>query len=142
MSHQHAVLLLGSNIGDQKKNLELSFEKLSTHNITILEKTNFLYSEPVEFVSSNIFCNIALKIETDLSPIQLLNVLKEIEKNMGRTVDSGTERNYQDRVIDIDIVNYNNIIFFCKRLEIPHYRHLYEREFSQLLLESLVLNKT
>ncbi|WP_312075521.1 2-amino-4-hydroxy-6-hydroxymethyldihydropteridine diphosphokinase [Chryseobacterium sp.] len=142
MSHQHAVLLLGSNMGDPKKNIELSFEKLTSHNIKILEKSNFLYSEPVEFVSSNIFCNIALKIETDLSPIQLLNVLKQIEKNMGRVVDSGLNKNYQDRVIDIDIVTYNNIFFFCNRLEIPHNKHLYEREFSQLLLKSLVLNKT
>mgnify|MGYP003612484054 CR=1 FL=1 len=142
MSYNNAVLLLGSNIKDAKKNLQIAFEKIAEKNISILYKSKFLYSEPVEFVSSNIFCNIALSIETDLSPIQLLNGLKEIEKDMGRLVDSGTTRNYNDRMIDLDIVSYNNIIFTCNRLEIPHYRHLYEREFSKILLDSLFLNRT
>lgn len=142
MSHHYAVLLLGSNIGDQKKNLETAFESITDKNIVILHKSKFLYSEPVEFVSSNNFCNIALSIETDLSPIQLLKSLKEIEKRMGRSIDSGKTRNYSDRVIDIDIVSYDNLIFFCNRLEIPHYRHLHEREFSRLLLDSLFLNRT
>jgi 2-amino-4-hydroxy-6-hydroxymethyldihydropteridine diphosphokinase len=142
MSYNNAVLLLGSNIKDAKKNLQIAFEKIAEKNISILYKSKFLYSEPVEFVSSNIFCNIALSIETDLSPIKLLNGLKEIEKDMGRLVDSGTTRNYNDRMIDLDIVSYNNIIFTCNRLEIPHYRHLYEREFSKILLDSLFLNRT
>ena len=142
MSYNNAVLLLGSNINDAKKNLQIAFEKIAEKNISILYKSKFLYFEAVEFVSSNIFCNIALSIETDLSPIQLLNGLKEIEKDMGRLVDSGTTRNYNDRMIDLDIVSYNNIIFTCNRLEIPHYRHLYEREFSKILLDSLFLNRT
>ena len=142
MSHHNAVLLLGSNTGDQKKNLEIAFEKITERNMQILHKSEFLYSEPVEFVSSNNFCNIALRIETGLSPIQLLDCIKEIEIGMGRLVDSGKSRNYSDRVIDIDIVSYDNIIFFCSRLEIPHYRHLHEREFSRLLLNSLFLNRT
>ncbi|MBD8084007.1 2-amino-4-hydroxy-6-hydroxymethyldihydropteridine diphosphokinase [Chryseobacterium caseinilyticum] len=142
MSHHNAILLLGSNIGNQKKNLEIAFESITDKNIVILHKSKFLYSEPVEFVSSNNFCNIALRIETDLSPIQLLNSLKEIEISMGRLVDSGNTRNYSDRVMDIDIVSYDNLVFLSKRLEIPHYRHLYEREFSRLLLDSLFLNRT
>lgn len=137
MSYNYAVLLLGSNIGDQKKNLEIALQELTKNNIRIISESEFLYSEPVEFVSSNIFCNIAVRIEVDLSPIQLLNFLKNIERKMGRTVDSGDTREYTDRSIDIDIITYNNIAFSSKRLEIPHSRHLYEREFSQILLESL-----
>lgn len=142
MSQHNAILLLGSNIGDQKKNLEIAFERIMDKKMLILCKSKFLFSEPVEFVSYNNFCNIALRIVTDLSPIQLLNSLKEIEISMGRLVDSGDTRNYADRVIDIDIVSYDNLIFICNRLEIPHYRHLYEREFSRLLLDSLFLNRT
>lgn len=137
MSHHNAVLLLGSNIGDQKKNLELAIQELIKKNIFITSQSEFLYSEPVEFASCNIFCNIALNIEVDVSPIQLLNIIKEIEQKMGRITDSGDSRNYTDRIIDIDIVTYNNIAFSSRRLEIPHSRHLYEREFSQKLLESL-----
>ena len=137
MSHHNAVLLLGSNIGDQKKNLELALQELINRNIKIISQSQFLFSDPVEFASCNIFCNIALNIEVDVSPIQLLNIIKEIEQKMGRITDSGDSRNYTDRIIDIDIVTYNNIAFSSKRLEIPHSRHLYEREFSQKLLESL-----
>lgn len=137
MSYNYAVLLLGSNIGDQKKNLEIALQELTKNNIHIISESEFLYSEPVEFVSSNIFCNIAIRIEVNLSPIQLLNFLKNIERKMGRTVDSGGTREYTDRSIDIDIITYNNIAFSSKRLEIPHSRHLYEREFSRILLESL-----
>lgn len=137
MSYNYAVLLLGSNIGDQKKNLEIALQKLTKNNIHIISESEFLYSEPVEFVSSKIFCNIAIRIEVNLSPIQLLNFLKNIERIMGRTVDSGGTREYTDRSIDIDIITYNNIAFSSKRLEIPHSRHLYEREFSRILLESL-----
>ena len=137
MSYNYAVLLLGSNIGDQKKNLEIALQKLTKNNIHIISESEFLYSEPVEFVSSKIFCNIAVRIEVNLSPIQLLNFLKNIERIMGRTVDSGGTREYTDRSIDIDIITYNNIAFSSKRLEIPHSRHLYEREFSRILLESL-----
>lgn len=137
MSYNYAVLLLGSNIGDQKKNLEIALQELTKNNIHIISESEFLYSEPVEFVSSKIFCNIAIRIEVNLSPIQLLNFLKNIERIMGRTVDSGGTREYTDRSIDIDIITYNNIAFSSKRLEIPHSRHLYEREFSRILLESL-----
>lgn len=137
MSYNYAVLLLGSNIGDQKKNLEIALQELTKNDIHIISESEFLYSEPVEFVSSKIFCNIAIRIEVNLSPIQLLNFLKNIERIMGRTVDSGGTREYTDRSIDIDIITYNNIAFSSKRLEIPHSRHLYEREFSRILLESL-----
>ena len=44
---------------------------------------------------------------------------------------------YNDRIIDIDIVKYDNVNFECKKLNIPHYKHLYDREFSRKLLESI-----
>ncbi|WP_445432462.1 2-amino-4-hydroxy-6-hydroxymethyldihydropteridine diphosphokinase [Chryseobacterium indoltheticum] len=136
MSQHKVVLLLGSNIGDQKNNIDTALNKLSETCI-ILKKSEYLTSEPVEFASSNIFCNIATIISTHLSPIQLLDYVKKIEIDMGRLTDSTASKVYTDRIIDIDIVKYGELKFVSERLEIPHNRHLFEREFSRILLKDL-----
>lgn len=128
MSQHKVVLLLGSNIGDQKNNIDTALNKLS-ETCTILKKSEYLTSEPVEFVSSNIFCNIATIISTHLSPIQLLDYVKKIEIDMGRLTDSTVSKVYTDRIIDIDIVKYGELKFVSERLEIPHNRHLLKGNF-------------
>ena len=138
MSQHKVVLLLGSNLGNQKKNLETAIKKLQNGGNEILKLSEFLISDPVEFASSNIFCNIALIMLTHLSPIQLLDFVKSIEQEMGRTNDSKASGGYSDRVIDIDIVTYNELKFVSERLEIPHRKHLFEREFSRTLLKHFI----
>lgn len=138
MSQHKVVLLLGSNLGDQKKNLETALEKIKERGNEILQISEFLTSEPVEFASSNIFCNIATIIFTHLSPIQLLDFVKSIEIEMGRVNDSKAKGGYADRIIDIDIVKYNELKFLSERLEIPHKKHLFEREFSRILLKNFI----
>jgi len=137
MSQHKVVLLLGSNIGDQKNNIDTALNKLS-ETCTILKKSEYLTSEPVEFASSNIFCNIATIISTHLSPIQLLDYVKKIEIDMGRITDSTVSKVYTDRIIDIDIVKYGELKFVSERLEIPHNKHLFEREFSRILLKDFI----
>ncbi|GAA5096383.1 2-amino-4-hydroxy-6-hydroxymethyldihydropteridine diphosphokinase [Chryseobacterium ginsengisoli] len=138
MSQHKVVLLLGSNLGDQKKNLETALEKIRQGGNEILQLSEFLTSDPVEFASSNIFCNIATIIFTHLSPIQLLDFVKSIEMDMGRINDSKVSGGYADRIIDIDIVKYNELKFVSERLEIPHKKHLFEREFSRILLKDFI----
>jgi 2-amino-4-hydroxy-6-hydroxymethyldihydropteridine diphosphokinase len=137
MSQHKVILLLGSNIGNQKNNIDLALSKIS-EACTILKKSKYLASEPVEFASSNIFCNIAVIISTHLSPIQLLDYVKKIEIEMGRLTDSSVSKVYTDRIIDIDIVKYDDLKFASERLEIPHNRHLFQREFSRILLKELI----
>ena len=91
----------------------------------------------VEFDSLNIFCNIAVIFDTEYSPIKLLNAIKNIEKEMGRERDSSVYGEYRDRIIDIDIVMYDDIIYSCERLNIPHHRHLFLRGFSRKLLREI-----
>ncbi|KFE99525.1 2-amino-4-hydroxy-6-hydroxymethyldihydropteridine pyrophosphokinase [Chryseobacterium formosense] len=134
MSQHKVVLLLGSNIGDQKKNIDTALDRISK-DCLILKKSKYLTSDPVEFASSNIFCNIASIISTHLSPIQLLDYVKKIEIDMGRTTDSTISKVYTDRIIDIDIVKYDELEFTSERLKIPHKKHLFEREFSRILLK-------
>ena len=124
----------GSNLGDREKNIETALKRIESSVGEIIEKTEILYTAPVEFVSNNIFCNIAVLIKTQFSPINLLNIIKSIEIDMGRKEDSFETNAYVDRIIDVDIVHYDDITFECSRLQIPHHKHLYQREFSKKLL--------
>jgi len=137
MSQHKVVLLLGSNIGDKKNNIDTALNRLREVG-EILKNSEYLTSDPVEFVSSNNFCNIATIIFTHFSPIQLLNYVKKIEIEMGRVNDSKISGGYADRIIDIDIIKYNELKFTSERLEIPHKKHLFEREFSKILLKDFI----
>lgn len=134
MSFNNVILLLGSNLGNKKKNIELAIKLIEEKIGKVFASTEILVTEPIEFVSNNNFCNIALYISTPISPVLLLRKIKKIEEGMGRNKDSYAEGKYLDRIIDIDIVTFNNIVFKSKFLEIPHSKHIYERDFSKKLL--------
>ena len=137
MSLHYVVLLLGSNLGDTKSNLNQAIAKIENCLGKIIKTSEMIETQPIEFESTNIFCNIAIVLTTKLSPYSLLNAVKSIEKEMGRELDSSAVGGYIDRIIDIDIVTFNNINFESKKLKIPHHKHLCEREFSKALLDSL-----
>ena len=137
MSQQEVVLLLGSNLGNGENNIELALELIHAEIGDVLDRTEIVKTIPVEFVSNNIFCNIAVLIKTQFSPLKLLDSLKLIEYKMGRVEDTLILGAYQDRIIDIDIVLYGNLAFWSKDLQIPHQKHLYQRDFSMKLLNVL-----
>lgn len=137
MSQHLVTLLLGSNLGNPAKNINRALDSIKIEVGEIINKTDVLYTEPVEFVSKNIFCNIALLIKTQFSPVKLLESIKRIEREMGRTEDTLISKVYKDRIIDIDIVLFGNIQFYSKKLQIPHQKNLYERDFSKKLLNVL-----
>ena len=137
MSQHEVTLLLGSNLGDPKKNIEVALCRIKKEIGTIIKESDMLFTDPVEFVSNNIFCNIAIVIKTQFSPIKLLNSIKLIEREMGRLDDTMILGEYQDRVIDIDIVRFSALQFCCEELMIPHQKHLYQRDFSRKLLDVL-----
>lgn len=138
MSQNNVILLLGTNLGDRKKNIFLATEKIEQEIGSILKKSQILETSPVEFCSSNNFINSALLIKTVFSPTNLLLRIKKIEKDLGRLEDSSIIGGYADRIIDIDIVKYSNITFISNSLVIPHYKHIYERKFSKELLKQII----
>ena len=137
MSLHYVVLLLGSNLGDTKSNLNKAIAKIENRLGKVIKTSEMIETQPIEFESTNIFCNIAIGLTTTFSPYFFLKVVKSIEKEMGRKLDSSAVGGYIDRIIDIDIVKFNNINFESSKLRIPHHKHLYEREFSRFLLENL-----
>lgn len=137
MSQYNTILLLGSNIGDKKKNILTATSEIEKRIGKINKKSKILETIPIEFCSLNNFFNFAIEITTKLSPIFLLSEIKSIEKEMGRIKDSVEVGGYKDRIIDIDIVTFLNINYKSKTLKIPHIKHIKEREFSKILLKEL-----
>ena len=135
----NVVLLLGSNLGNAENNILLALSELEKRAGKIIKQTKILRTLPVEYDSDNVFYNIAVSMQTAYSPIKLLDEIKKIETEMGRIYDSKFFGEYRDRIIDIDIVSYEGLVFSSDRLEIPHHKHLYDREFSRKLLDELDL---
>jgi len=121
MSQNYITLLLGSNSGDRNLQLETAQSYIQKEIGEIEKKTGILETEPIGFDSPNKFLNQILFARTQLSPVSLLKSIKEIEKKMGR-VYLPTNQKYQDRVIDIDILKFNELIFECEKLIIPHHQ--------------------
>lgn len=138
MSSHYVVLLLGSNLGNKKQNLINALAKIENKLGKIEKSTKIEETLPLEFVSKNIFCNIAVGLCTKFSPFSVLKALKGIENEMGRTQDSSFSEGYTDRIIDIDIVLYDKINYESKKLEIPHKKHMFQRDFSKKLLRNLI----
>ena len=111
------ILSIGTNIGNRKANIENAITALNAIG-TVTAVSPIYSSEPWGFESENGFYNIALIIETSLSPLDLLKETQRIEKEFGRTAKTTTA--YADRIIDIDIIDYNNQIINTQTLTLPH----------------------
>jgi 2-amino-4-hydroxy-6-hydroxymethyldihydropteridine diphosphokinase len=131
------LLGLGTNLGsfDEKiKNLGIACEKIAKNKkIYILKKSSIYLTEPIDMNSSNLFLNAVIMIETSLPPLDLLKFLQNIEKNMGRIEKFNKSQIlnsniYIDRIIDIDILDFEDNIFNDEFLNIPH-KKMHEREF-------------
>ncbi|KAJ3414105.1 trifunctional dihydropteroate synthetase [Chytridiales sp. JEL 0842] len=122
----NAILALGSNLGDRSKNINRGIDLLQISGHVKLIDTSFLYeTAPMYVTDQPKFLNAACKVHTDLSPEDLLKLIKETELTLGR--DFSTIRN-GPRPLDIDIIFYDNLEQKTETLEIPHPR-ITEREF-------------
>lgn len=108
-------IALGSNIGNLEENLNTALEKLAKF-AEIKKVSSFYTTKPQGFLEQADFLNGVCLINTDLSPQDLLKKLKEIEKEMGR------KKTFKDgpRLIDLDIIYYDDIILNTPDLTIPH----------------------
>lgn len=122
----HMIYLsLGTNLGDKTANLKLAVELLGSIG-TVKSVSSYWCSDPWGFKSDNGFINIAVAMESDYDPLCFLNRTKQIEKEMGRTKKS--LNGYCDRIIDIDIIDFNGKTINTDELTLPH-PHVGERKF-------------
>lgn len=103
----------------------------------VLALSGFYETEPWGFQSDNTFLNAALQLETGLPPLELLKATQDIELEMGRTQKSNGV--YHDRIIDIDILLYDDLILQTPELTLPH-PLMYERQFVMEPLAEIAPN--
>ncbi len=128
-NHQHphgALVSVGSNMGDKLLNCRKGIDALTgTGNCELIKRSRFYQTEPVDFKDQSWFVNGVFQIRTDLSPWKLFEEIKRIERVAGRK--SQTIR-YGPRVLDLDILLYDDQVIETEALTIPHPR-MHKRRF-------------
>jgi 2-amino-4-hydroxy-6-hydroxymethyldihydropteridine diphosphokinase len=151
----HIVYLsLGTNLGDKEHNLVSAITEIGRRIGPVRAQSAFLATEPWGFESPNTFLNAAIRVETELSPHALLKVTQQIERDMGRTQKStpnpqpstlncqlstvNSHVTYHDRIIDIDILLYDDLHINTPKLTIPH-PLMQQRDFVLIPLKEILL---
>ena len=127
MKQSHiAYISIGSNIGNRLDNCKNSLTSLAESKTSIIKsRSPFYMTEPVDYINQDWFVNLVVKIETGLDPFRLLDKLKLIENNAGR--DHNAER-FGPRILDLDIIMYDDFVINSPELIIPHPR-MHKRRF-------------
>jgi 2-amino-4-hydroxy-6-hydroxymethyldihydropteridine diphosphokinase len=129
-----AYLGLGSNLGDRAANLWEAVRRISVLPTCQVLRVSALYeTEPVGLADQPWFLNAALKIDTGLEPLELLRVVKEVEREMGRTPSI----RWGPRTIDIDILLFDDFEVDSAELTVPH-RELWNRRFVLIPLATIL----
>ena len=130
-------LSLGSNLGDRKQLLHTAINEIAERVGRVEAISSCIETEPVGFDSVHLFLNMAVRVRTELNPYELLKVLKQLERDLGRTRKSHDGVHY-DRTIDIDILLYDNLEVNSEELKIPHPR-MWERDFVMRPLKEILI---
>lgn len=122
----HKVYLsLGSNMGDKRENLLEAIKRVGElENTEVVKSSTILETEPFGYIEQDNFLNACLEVKTLLTPQEFLSSILKIELDMGRV----REIKWGPRVIDIDILFYDNEIIQEDNLAVPH-PWICEREF-------------
>tara|TARA_Y100000590_G_C15669240_1_gene995672 strand:- start:621 stop:1115 length:495 start_codon:yes stop_codon:yes gene_type:complete len=120
-----AYLSIGTNKGSRLKNIKSLIKMLLSDNIIIKNKSSIFKTEPLGFKKQNNFYNIVIEVQFDFECDTLFKNLKNIENTMGR--DFYEPRNFP-RIIDIDILTFNDSIITNNMYTIPHIA-LHKRKF-------------
>lgn len=123
----YVFINIGSNKGDRRLNLSRAMRGVG-HEFGLFEMSHAIESEPWGFESERKFLNAGIMFQTDLAPLEVLDILQKIEKEISPDSHRDDKGQYTDRVIDIDIVAIDSLIIDHPRLKVPH-PHLTERRF-------------
>ena len=115
---------LGTNLGDKEQNLRTAVQKIEEQVGKVISLSAFYITAPWGFDSEHSFLNAAAYIETELSPLEVLQKTQEIERELGR-IHKSVGGVYSDRLIDIDLLLYDDLILSVTSpsgaaLNLPH----------------------
>jgi 2-amino-4-hydroxy-6-hydroxymethyldihydropteridine diphosphokinase len=121
-----AYICVGSNLGDKLENCRRGVAELvDDEGSRLVDQSPIYRTEPVDYADQDWFVNYVVKIATILEPLALLDKLKSIEHHAGRRRDSVR---FGPRVLDLDIILYDDIVMDLPQLVIPHPR-MHKRRF-------------
>ena len=121
-----AYVAAGSNIGEKLLNCKNGIAALTKAKKTVLKEwSKFYKTEPVHYKDQEWFVNCVVKIETPLDPFELLHELKSIERDAGRVY---TSIRFGPRILDLDIIFYDDLVKNSADLILPHPR-MHNRRF-------------
>lgn len=137
MNFTQAWIGMGSNLGDRLEHLRLAVRLMQSKKISVVRTSSVYETEPVGFLSEQLFLNAVVGVEWSGKPETLMEKLLEIEAETGRV--RNTTEGYTSRPIDLDILLFGEEIINTSQLTIPHPR-LHERNFVLFPLNELVPN--
>jgi 2-amino-4-hydroxy-6-hydroxymethyldihydropteridine diphosphokinase len=117
-------LSLGSNVGERAGNIARAIALLPERGVRVVKSSSLYETEPVEYLAQGWFLNCVVEVETEMAPGEMMRVLLDIERSMGRerVAPKGP------RIIDMDILLFGSRVVREAELEIPHPR-MGERRF-------------
>jgi 2-amino-4-hydroxy-6-hydroxymethyldihydropteridine diphosphokinase len=116
---------IGTNLGNRESNLEQAVARIEEYVGPVLDSSSIYETEPWGFQAKDEFLNKVVKVETELTPSEILERILIIESIMGRV---RSKERYSSRLIDIDILICEDMIIDEENLKIPH-RLLHQRRF-------------
>ena len=116
---------IGTNLGNRKANLRKAKEMIGEHIGRIWNSSSVYETAPWGFEAENDFLNMVVEVETNLSPAEIMKKISGIESMLGR---ERNQNRYSSRIIDIDILLYDDLVLNEDGLKIPH-PLIHERKF-------------
>ena len=138
MTHK-LYLSLGSNLGDRETNIRQALALIDERVGSVYRVSSCIETDPVGFQSSNKFINVVCLVHTMMSPMACLRETQKIETELGRTqksINPDGSLTYKDRLIDIDLLTYDQLVLNTPELTLPHPR-MHERDFVLIPLREI-----
>ena len=134
MNESVVYFSIGSNLGDRYSNISKCISLIEKKIGNVISISS-LYKNLAQGFVGDYFYNCCIKVKSSNNPLKILNFISSIESEMGR--ENRNSEEYQSRIIDIDIILFDDLIFEDQNLKIPHPR-FHERNF--VLLPLLEIN--
>jgi len=109
-------IALGSNLGDKEKNLKEALRHIAQRGVTVCKVSDLIVTKPYGVTDQPEFLNAVAEVKTDKSPTELLQVLLQVEQEMGRK----RIRRWGERNIDLDLLLFNDLVIDLPDLQVPH----------------------
>jgi 2-amino-4-hydroxy-6-hydroxymethyldihydropteridine diphosphokinase len=120
-----AFILLGTNLGDKRANLKKATELIKVSHCILTKQSSIYETAAWGNTNQDNFYNQVIEVNTELLATDLLQILLQIETQMGRV----RNQKWEARIIDLDILYYNHEIIDTENLKVPH-PYLHVRRFT------------